>query len=121
MSGSRTGAGGWGSVSGGKGIGPGFGFSGSDGSCGVTGGGSIRVSIYVPNASLTRLKKTRILLRPEDVSTHSYAGWWNVSLSLSRVEQSLNDQESRHDSWLGKLKSSGEHFSAFEVDIREHR
>lgn len=38
MSGSRTGADGCGSVSGGKGIGPGFGFSGSDGSCGVTGG-----------------------------------------------------------------------------------
>lgn len=38
VSGSRTGAGGCGSVSGGRGIGPGFGFSGSDGSCGVTGG-----------------------------------------------------------------------------------
>lgn len=38
VSGSRTGAGGCGSVSGGKGIGLGFGLSGSDGSCGVTGG-----------------------------------------------------------------------------------
>lgn len=36
--GSRTGACGWGFVSGGKGTGAGFGFSGSDGSCGVTGG-----------------------------------------------------------------------------------
>lgn len=38
VSGSRTGADGWGSVSGGKGIGAGFGTSGLDGSCGVTGG-----------------------------------------------------------------------------------
>lgn len=38
MSGSRTGAAGCGFVSGGKGIGPGFDVSGSDGSCGVTGG-----------------------------------------------------------------------------------
>ena len=37
-SGSRTGADGCGSVSGGNGIGPGFGFCGSDRSCGVTGG-----------------------------------------------------------------------------------
>lgn len=38
VSGSRTGAAGCGFVSGGKGIGPGFGLSGSDGSCGVTDG-----------------------------------------------------------------------------------
>jgi len=38
VSGSRTGTVGCGSASGGKGIGAGFGFCGSDGSCGVTGG-----------------------------------------------------------------------------------
>ena len=86
VSGSRTGAAGCGFVSGGKGIGPGFGLSGSDGSCGVTGGIS-GFSIESANRLFVKLCNydsplfELCLLRPDHVHVFAnpYAREWRHS------------------------------------------
>jgi len=118
VSGSRTGAAGSGSVSGGKGIGPGFGFSGSAGSCGVTGGMS-GLSVESANRLFVKLCKDvppcscKRLFRPNDIDVLNEcaveADW---TLLRSRVQQALDDLDSRHDARLGHLKASGEYFGS---------
>lgn len=81
MSGSRTGTGGCGSESGGKGIGPGFGFSGSDGSCGDTGG----ISGFSVESESRRVEKLleKLLAKWFPLVRIDYSG--RVAVSFGRV------------------------------------
>lgn len=94
VSGSRTGALGCGFASGGKGIGLGFGCSGSDGSCGVTGGisgfsieSANRLAVIFVKRFVSPLFE-RALVRP-DVPGQTHEAWTNLR-RWPRIQQSLN-------------------------------